>query len=294
MQRNGGFSIAEVLVSLLLIMGLSLALLKQQWQVNQWLHQLYSRFDTMIQHDNDMELKERGFSLIELCISLFLISCIMTGLMQHYVQVKRQYQWTEKRIEDIAEVQWVTELMRMSIRKAGFTPCLPIHHLETSDQRGDQVRLTALTTTNNRLSVNRMSDQFLLVSTTPHGRDIQTASHTVLPKNQPILIADCYHAEVRHIELTEQTSHGQWIRLQHPLFFTYRSPVYIGPWLEESFFINNKGSLAYSAQHPEELTSLVNGMSVHQQQFAGHTYVSITLNLRDGKTQTLETMARMS
>lgn len=52
---NQGFSLTDVLVSLLLITSTSLALLKQQWQVSQFVNQLQTRAHLLLQLDNDTE-----------------------------------------------------------------------------------------------------------------------------------------------------------------------------------------------------------------------------------------------
>lgn len=52
---NQGFSLTDVLVSLLLITSTSLALLKQQWQVSQFFNQLQTRATVVLQLENDIE-----------------------------------------------------------------------------------------------------------------------------------------------------------------------------------------------------------------------------------------------
>ena len=50
-----GFSLTEVLVSLVLVTGTSLALLKQQWQVSQLFNQIHLRAQALYQLDNASE-----------------------------------------------------------------------------------------------------------------------------------------------------------------------------------------------------------------------------------------------
>ena len=52
---NQGFSLTDVLVSLLLITSTSLALLKQQWQVSQFVNQLQTRTNLIVKLDNESE-----------------------------------------------------------------------------------------------------------------------------------------------------------------------------------------------------------------------------------------------
>lgn len=55
MSTNQGFSLTEVLVSLVLITSTSLALLKQQWQVSQLFSQTDIRANRLSQSDNAVE-----------------------------------------------------------------------------------------------------------------------------------------------------------------------------------------------------------------------------------------------
>ena len=62
MNTNQGFSLTEVLVSLLLIATTSLTLLKQQWQVSQLFNQIRLRTDALSQLDNASERAIAGVS----------------------------------------------------------------------------------------------------------------------------------------------------------------------------------------------------------------------------------------
>ena len=60
-----GLSFTEVLVSLLLVTSASLVLLKQQWHINQFMHQLCQRNLILNQRDNTLEtLMARGDRVI--------------------------------------------------------------------------------------------------------------------------------------------------------------------------------------------------------------------------------------
>ncbi len=57
MNAHRGFTLTEVLVSLLLFTSISLALLKQQWQILQLLNQLSQNITHLITTDNHREHK---------------------------------------------------------------------------------------------------------------------------------------------------------------------------------------------------------------------------------------------
>ena len=50
-----GFSFIETLISLVLVISISLALLKQQWQMSQWAQLAQIRYNLLVQLDNASE-----------------------------------------------------------------------------------------------------------------------------------------------------------------------------------------------------------------------------------------------
>ena len=59
-----GFSLTEVLVSLLLMTTTSLALFKQQWHVSQLFNQIHNRTGALSQLDNAAERLHVGFDVV--------------------------------------------------------------------------------------------------------------------------------------------------------------------------------------------------------------------------------------
>jgi prepilin-type N-terminal cleavage/methylation domain-containing protein len=57
MITHRGFSLIEVLVSLLLLTRTSIALLKQQWQISQDFNQISQSFSKLIENENTKERK---------------------------------------------------------------------------------------------------------------------------------------------------------------------------------------------------------------------------------------------
>ena len=55
MRTSDGLSLTEVLVSLFIVTSASLALLKQQWHVSQFTHQIIRRNELVFQMDNASE-----------------------------------------------------------------------------------------------------------------------------------------------------------------------------------------------------------------------------------------------
>lgn len=55
MDNTNGFSLTEVLVSLLLLTTILLGLLKQQWHISQLFNQTHTRISALSQQDNTSE-----------------------------------------------------------------------------------------------------------------------------------------------------------------------------------------------------------------------------------------------
>lgn len=198
-----------------------------------------------------------GASLLELLISLILVSIMLVGLSHQYLSVKRHSLHLEKRITTDYDLLILDNLLRQRIRRAGFTPCASIDALITPTPQQFK-------------SVVPLSQGLQLVSMDNHfsTADIQLATHQLQLKSslflkvgQKVLIADCLHAELGQIKFIE----GKKITLEKKLFYNYVPPIYIGEWLIESFVIkkNRQGrpALFYQRDKTEELTESIRDFS---------------------------------
>ena len=240
---------------------------------------------------------QRGIGLPELLISLLLASFMTLSLMRHYLSTKQQYHHIQAALEQSVDLQLVTDLLRNSTRRAGFTPCLHIEHLVTLDQRELHKRLVAIELGLDdapSLQISRMSEHFDTVLQTVSPTHLLTTSRQTIKRDQSILIADCYHAEVQKVAQVKHTIAGQIITLTHSLAFSYHAPIYIGEWLEETYFVQShgKGSLFYHLKHAEELTTAVHTLSVQVNRHKGRTLLQIILGLDNAHTLELDTMVR--
>jgi len=241
---------------------------------------------------------QQGISLTELLISLFLSCLLMSALMQHYLCVKRQYTRTQHALEQVLELQLVSELLRDSVRAAGFTPCLGVEHLITRDRRNEQANLTsiAIDSMPSTLKIARMNDDFLPIIRQVSPTQLLLNGQHAVDVRYPVVIADCFHAEVQTVSRSEKTSAGLLVTLKKPLFYHYFSPFYFGEWLEEQFYIakNHRGesALFYGTTRREELTTHVNYLSARLSKFKGATLVAVTLGVVDASSILLETRVR--
>ena len=139
-MEERGFSFIEILVALLLTTSISLALLKQQWQIHRWRIQIQHQARIWLQESNQ---REQGLSILECMLGLTLALSLLTLLMQQYLQIKQQTYSMAQTMLQASRLQMVVDLLRGSGHQAGFTPCLPIGYLYSFDHRSRR-RLQAI------------------------------------------------------------------------------------------------------------------------------------------------------
>ena len=214
-------------------------------------------------------IKLKGFSLIELMLALLLGSLVLTLMGRHYLTSKHQSNETTKLLARAYDQQLISQLIHTSIRQAGFTPCGSLRGLNVDGKRGVQQPLQPLLVNvgdKKALQISRMSEAFSIVKEKVSARHFQVESGVDFKLNERVLIADCFHAEVAQIQSVWRKNQAWQILLKNTLHYGYESPIYIGEWLEEQFYIdkNSQGqpALYYSQQHPEELSNQIHAMTV--------------------------------
>jgi type II secretory pathway component PulJ len=224
----------------------------------------------------------QGFSLIETMVSLALAMFILTVLTQQYLSIKQQNIQLQKTIADQAELQWVGDLIRSSIRNAGFTPCGNIDHLISVDQTGKNPHLSSIDIQPQQLSIRRMSDHVIEGHRQLNANTLLMQAKPKLNKQDLILIADCFHAEIHSVKDHIVYANEQKVILDNALAFEYQNPFYVGEWIQESYFIRptslGKQGLFYRRQHSEELTPLVTSISISEHPTSKRTLVEVILN----------------
>lgn len=197
-----------------------------------------------------------GMSLIEVLIALILGAFILTAFMTQYLSIKQHNLQLLADLDRLSETQLAMDMMRDSIRQAGFTPCLSLQQLIIHPRT-----LPAIEVVDDTLRINRMSDTFdelLSVIDSTHVRLTQV--HRFSPST-PILIADCHHAEIHDIQSVNQAGTTQLMTFSEPLFFHYAPPVYVGEWVHESYFVRKKAGLFYQRTRADALAPQIIGLS---------------------------------
>lgn len=244
--------------------------------------------------------KQKAFGLVELMLGLFLGTCLLTLMVRHYLMTKQHSEVTAKVLADAYDQQLITELMRNSISQAGFTPCASIRGLMASDD-SKQPHLEAIVVNvgnKKALQISRMSEDFTIIQDMLSAKELLVeAADSFLKVRTRVLVADCFHAEVQTIQAMKPLGLSWGVTLRNPLHYTYKSPVYIGEWLQERYFIdkNTKGqnALFYQLNHPEELSSSIKGLAVTLESMGVKRLVSIDFLTNQGKRWRIETAVRV-
>lgn len=235
-------------------------------------------------------MKQRGFGLIELCIGLALTTGLMILLVEHVRHTRVQYERIETSMDESMTLQWVSDLIRHSVQSAGFTPCLRLDHLMSQQNGRNFSPLDVIPSPHARLTIRRMDEEVVRVLAIPSPlRVLVASSHFRL--NRPVLIADCYHAEIHTLEAIQSTPSGSLLRLKTPLQFRYDSTAYVGEWVVESFFIRN-AALYYQQTRVDALTRRIVDFDATLSEQHHQLFLNMRLKLQGGHVGLLDTMVR--
>ncbi len=233
-------------------------------------------------------MNSKGIGLPELLISLFLASLILSALVNIYLSAKKEYFYLQERLGSEVDVVNVIEVMRDSIHRAGFTPCLNLNQLKSYDAHTRKALLPAIVLNSQRatsLNINRMSEQFASVVTVVNDTELKLKEEASwIQQNKKIIIANCTYAEVHEVTQVKHKHQETIVTLNSPLYYHYEGEMYVGEWIEEKFYIHqqhNKSVLYYQFHHADELTSSINSMKLKMQE--EQKLVEVTLGLNHGK-----------
>jgi prepilin-type N-terminal cleavage/methylation domain-containing protein len=228
--------------------------------------------------------EEGGFTLSEMLVSLFITSILFSVLFQVYLSIKDQYTKNQELIEFNIELQWIGELLGHNIRQAGFTPCRRVDHLQSADRRHMDIPLAILQIAQvpaAALEIHRMSNTYSVIMRIIGGQKILISGDIMLSPKYPIIVADCFHAEVHQVASMQRQAGGYLITLSEPMLFDYQLNSYIGNWLEEKWYMktDSKGHkhFSYRLLHSEELSPLISVFQVLKEMVNDRLVVSILL-----------------
>lgn len=211
-----------------------------------------------------------GFGLLETFISMCIVSIILITLINNYFLLKTQVKKSRDSLNHFEQMIMTYDLLKQSVRKAGFAPCINIEQLVTYDHRFNN-HLTAISFVNSQqafIKINRMSEDFATAKKIGANAFLLD-TNIKLDVKYPVIIADCFHAEVQNLSNIIYSSEGIKVVLKNPLKFHYQSPSYIGMWLDEKFFIqkslNNNPALFFeSLKRVDELSNEISHLYIEK------------------------------
>lgn len=290
-MRERGFSLMEILVTFLLVSSISLALLKQQWQTNRLRVQIHRQQVEWLQAVNQ---REQGLTLLECLLGIVLSLLLLTLVMQQYLHIKQETIGVIQAVTRASRLHLAFDLLRRRGHQAGFCPCLPIRNLMSFDHRTHQPlqTLEIKRKPGFKLTFYRMSDEFVSIKGMPQAHTFALLGSWRPHPQHPVIIADCRHAEV----IQSYHIHSGEMRVSSALKYTYHSPIYLGEWITEAFWISTtsheRSTLFYThAQHTEALLSDV--YALDGQLEAHHPHPLLHLSMDGGMRDPIELVIRM-
>jgi prepilin-type N-terminal cleavage/methylation domain-containing protein len=200
----------------------------------------------------------RGFSLLEILVSIALSLIIMNATLSHYLVNLRHNASIVNKFADIAEVLLIVQYLQDAILASGFSPCTSMDNLISADKANSSL-LGMSVLAQNHFKTTRMGDNFTQVKVL-NTKTLAVLQQSFLP-DQKLLLADCYHMEVVSLDAIWQESQGFKLKLKEKLKFSYTSHAYLGSLQQEEFFIKN-GRLFYHADRVDVLSDKVQSFSV--------------------------------
>lgn len=243
--------------------------------------------------------KQQGFGFIELLLALLISSLIGTLFVEFYLNTKKSYLKVEHELDLGFDKQWLADILSDSIRRAGFTPCLPINRLDALDRRINKTISAGLIVENTlrqHILVLRMNEQFTDLLGLRDRQSLLISNELALKVNRPLIIADCEHAEVHHIQSITHLKNQNLIQLEKPLHFQFSDHAFVGQWLEEEWFIRRskrgRNTLYYRLGKIEELSEQVHGLRTQVAVVAGKQKVDIALEWDNQQRQEITVIVR--
>lgn len=217
-----------------------------------------------------------GLTYVDFMMGMFLSVFIFYSI-SHFFMVMKQVQ-DKNRMRQSAQREYLalSQTLRDEIHMAGFTPCGNISALKSSSDLFAMVlkpyQFSALESSD--LEISRMMEPIVRVTRSSNPYQVETTADFFVDEEQDILIADCFHAELKRLSTLHQGAEKTVISFQKPLRYSYRDPIYLGPWGKVRFFMkaNHSGqqALYYQWHHLDEWSSAVTGFKLdvlHQNPF---------------------------
>lgn len=258
---------------------------------------------------NEITGRYQGTTLIELMISLIIVSILVIGFSQIYLKIKASYRFQQAILEAQDNGRFAAHLFREQIRGAGFIGCLKFS--ESMDLNFFPLRIykAGSTTwypnlpTQLQTKVRLATDVIQIQGVGPNlaslTRAMENNYELVVSKEQSfqvgdiVIVADCLHAYLFTIAAVTDRKDSQMLTSRSALKFRYDQFATIGKLKRDTYYIrkaswtNQSGDDIYSLYRMDVKNNhieLVPGieamqMSVDESQVAGSLESVVVLSL---------------
>lgn len=245
------------------------------------------------------EKYDAGAGLVELMLVLFLSSCIITLLLNQLVLTKKHEKLTTDALSKAYDLQMLGDLLKTSIRQAGYTPCAAIDKLTRIDHTNPGVLPQAIVFESSKMdgvAIYYMSSPLEQIAQFISSSQIRIPHHHIFSKEEPLIIADCFHAEIVRIQSIKSHLGDSIVTFTTPLSFIYKMPVYIGRWQPRRFMMKKNSAgfrrLYFQYKHAEILSDWVEDISVKLIEQAPVKWLEIRLRLSESDLRVMNTRVR--
>jgi prepilin-type N-terminal cleavage/methylation domain-containing protein len=287
-----GFSLLEVLITLFILsLGLlGIASLETVSLRRNYAAYLHSVASTKVASNFERgEVKEHGFTLVEILIAISLGLILMAGIAQVYLSVKKSHQ-TEQNMARLQENgRFATMLLMRNIRMAGYGGCL-------SSNLKDGVQVFHGSNLPSYLQGKVASGTDVIVikkadtNVTHLTEDVDAPTNTIKVEHNPAtktnpesFISDC-----KHSDKFTATSFGEKNITANKELANYKKPdTEVASFTEIAYFIGKTAYGLYSITNKGRSEELIAGINDMQIKYGGNN-VSIILTLAAGGKKTIK------
>ena len=207
----------------------------------------------------------QGLSLIELSISLLLIACVLVLLMQWYAYNRQRHTLLMDQLSYLYDVNMTNTMILHAVRQAGYTPCAALSSLSIHDRELHAIEIVTQSG-HSILRTMRMEKPIRMIQL-PSMQMIHIKGRCPYHAAALLIIADCFHAELKTLLLQQSVANGCELVFNQALHWHYQAPAFIGIAMQESFDLHKNGKqqfLYYDVNHhSESLLGSIIQFSVH-------------------------------
>lgn len=203
-----------------------------------------------------------GITLIELMLALFISSSILLAVLGVFAMYQKNSRIQSELIDEVNKNNVIQHVLGESVKSAGYVGC----HTLTKDFFIDHPSFqlmpwNCITGNDQMLRVKYAASQGNLIIRTDDQVTLVTNTKPIIHAGVWMLVSDCRHAEVVHVDKVFRYKAYQEVKLAEPLRYVYQSYAELSQLQDNRFFVDrtsHKSNALYRldlAGHKIELLS---------------------------------------